>query len=80
MKERTYVTVEEARAMLPKVGDRLMRVPSQHSDYVGLLSAKPMPCVVTYVHRENLWYSVRFDNFGYTEGYKVPPVGREVRQ
>lgn len=59
------ISVEEARALLPRVGDRLMLVPTLHKKSQFAV-AYPSPCVVEYVHREHLWYKVRFDA-GFTE-------------
>lgn len=73
------ISVEEARSMLPKVGDRLLRVPTLHKS-LSMTRAKPHLCTVTHVNRERLWYSVRFDRYGYTESYKVPELEREGGQ
>lgn len=76
------LTPDDVRASLPKVGDELMRRPSY---YYGFYSRYDLnverPCVVTYVHPEHLWYSVRFVQSGIVESYKLPdlnvgPMGR----
>lgn len=72
----TYYTAEELRAQLPEVGDRLIRVPTLHKS-LSNTAAKPAPCTVTYVNKERLWYTVRFDT-GFTQSYKVPEMDREV--
>ena len=68
------LTPDEIRAQLPNVGDRLMRKPGY---YQGFLSrhdvVRPQPCTVTYVHRENMWYTVQFDS-GVKESYKMPKL------
>jgi len=68
-------TKETAKALLPKVGDQLIRKPEMHSS-IGVADIHPMPCVVEYVNEEHLWYQVRFEA-GYTQCYKVPERGRE---
>lgn len=66
---------EELRAMLPKVGDRLKRVPT----YLKLVygpkreNTPPQPCTVIFVNPDKMWYTVRFDS-GQRESYKVPDV------
>lgn len=70
------ISVEDTRAMLPKVGDRLILAPTLHK---GLKNCAmlPRPCVVEYVNEEHLWYQVRFD-LGFTECfYAVGGGGRE---
>ena len=63
---------EALRALLPNVGDVLIRKPHLHKS-LGIETPTPRPCVVEYVNRENLWYRVRFDNGTY-ECYKVPHI------
>lgn len=65
-------TVKEARAMLPKVGDKLMRVPTLH-DSPGFGQPAPRACTVIQVNEAHLWYRVRFAN-GLEECYKVPEL------
>lgn len=60
----------EARAMLPKLGACLMRVPANKLPDVDPI---PLPCVVIAVNQRHLWYMVRFKS-GVRERYKVPPV------
>lgn len=76
------LTPDDVRAMMPKVGDELMRKPSY---YYGFYSRYDMnverPCEVVYVHPKHLWYAVRFKNSGIIESYKLPdikvgPLGR----
>lgn len=63
---------EACKALLPNVGDELVRKP--YSRQV-LLTERPKPqrCVVVYVNRDHLWYRVRFDS-GIHECYKVPDI------
>lgn len=64
------ITVHEARAMLPQVGDRLVRTPYLHKS-LSQERPKPRACTVVQVNQEHLWYRVRFAN-GLEECYKVP--------
>lgn len=70
MSRRPDLTVETAREMLPKVGDRLLRVMTYATT---CMTVKPQPqwCTVVFVHEANRWYEVEFDN-GLRECYKVP--------
>jgi hypothetical protein len=70
-----YYTKKTARALLPKVGDRLMRRPEM-SRSIGISDIPPRPCVVDYVNERHLWYRVRFET-GFTQCYKVPAVKGE---
>lgn len=63
---------EATRALLPKVGEMLIRTPHLHKS-LGIEAPTPRTCVVVYVNRENLWYRVMFDNGTY-ECYKVPDI------
>ena len=63
---------ENLQALLPKVGDSLMKIPTMNKER-GLKDPPPLPCKVEYVNRDHLWYQVRFNN-GYTECYKVPEL------
>lgn len=63
---------ETAQALLPEVGTRMVRIPNLHKS-LGLTEMKPCACVVEYVNKEHLWYTVRFEN-GFTESYKVPEI------
>lgn len=62
---------EATRALLPEVGDKLMRTPNAYKVW-GLDNPRPRPCVVEEVNRDHLWYRVRFADTGFTECYKVP--------
>lgn len=68
---------EELKAMLPKVGDVLMR-----KQTIGCTSAdgptKPRSCKVVYVNEEHLYYRVQFRN-GCYECFKVPDIKMEGR-
>lgn len=70
------ISVENARAELPKVGDRLMLPPTLHKG-LGNTQARPRPCVVEYVNEEKLWYIVRFD-MGFRECFRVPEIENVV--
>lgn len=62
-----YITIEEARELLPRVGDKRMEVPTTAEKGDG----EPRRCTVVKVHTEHLWYMVEFEN-GVRETYKVP--------
>lgn len=66
------ITIQDARNMLPKVGDVRVEIPTI-PDKQG---PRPMECVVVEVHPAHLWYRVRFTGSGFYECYKVPPTGR----
>lgn len=63
---------EALQAQLPKVGDIVHRTPTLHKS-LGQCRAAAKCCrgVVTYVHEDHLWYTVRFDG-GYSESFKLP--------
>lgn len=63
------LTKEAVRAMLPKVGDVRMEIPMLNNK---IQTIPPMECVVIEVHREHLWYRVRFKETGHCESYKMP--------
>lgn len=71
MAERVMLTAKAVRRMLPKVGDRLERVPVVHGTAKIEQRLAPRPCTVVEVNREHLWYRVRFDT-GYCACYKLP--------
>jgi hypothetical protein len=62
-------TKDEARALLPKVGDKRKETPTWSTG--KLKKIKPLDCVVVAVDPDHLWYEVEFGN-GYRECYKVP--------
>ena len=64
------MTVEEARDLLPKVGDVRWEVPSVMK---GEDKQPPRRCLVVEVNRAHLWYTVQFEN-GFRESYKVPKL------
>ena len=62
-------TINEARAMLPRVGDTRWEVPTipdKNQDRPA------QECEVVEVNAAHLWYRVRFKKSGFTECYKVP--------
>lgn len=63
--------VEGCKALLPKVGDRFLRIPT-HDSGVGINLPDPQPCTVVQVHEEHRWYMVVFDKSGVRECVKVP--------
>lgn len=67
-----WLTKDEVRAMLPQVGDELIRRPSW-SKHLGLCGSPPKPCTVVYVNTERMWFMVQFEA-GYRQCYKVPEV------
>lgn len=66
------ISIQEARAMLPRVGDSRMETPTAPFHLEGA----PERCVVIEVHPAHLYYRVRFNETGLTECYKVPPTKR----
>lgn len=73
-KERSYhpYSKEEARALLPKVGIRVIRTPTELLDDRRRRGTRLKGTVVE-VNPFALWYRVRFD-CGYCQCYKVPEV------
>lgn len=66
-----YLTVEEARSLLPKVGDTRWEVPTVNLDKKS--TPPPQRCTVVEVNRDHLWYRVEFEN-GIRESYKAPKL------
>ena len=66
-------TKEELQAMLPKVGEHLMKKPSC-SVSCQIEPMKEQPCVVVEVNEAHLWYRVQFDKTGICQCYKLPEV------
>lgn len=69
-----FISKEEARLLLPKVGDKRMERPtiSETTNTIGSIQQnEPQRCVVVLVHPGHLWYTVQFEN-GIRESYKVP--------
>lgn len=62
---------DDIRKTMPNVGDKLMLIPTVYTSGYKREARFPRPCVVTYVHREHLWYTVRFE-YGVYESYKLP--------
>lgn len=71
---KSAIDVEALRAELPKVGDRLKKMPVLGADHTGLVNKDGRDCVVTYVNAEHLWYEVEFQGAlgPYRECYKLP--------
>lgn len=66
------MTIEEARALLPKVGDTRMEVPTiDENGPKHMATRQPQRCTVVYVNAAHLWYTVVFAD-GIRESYKVP--------
>lgn len=71
----SLLTPDEVRDTMPCVGDELMRKPTFYYRFYSQRDAiVERPCVVTYVHPEHLWYSVRFTQSGIVESYKLPEL------
>lgn len=66
---------KELRAMLPKVGDVLMKRQTFESTNNHELS-EPKSCKVVYVNEKHLWYRVQFRN-GCHECFKVPEIEKK---
>ena len=64
----TCYTKDELRAMLPKVGDRLMK-PMMRSFSEGTALE---PCTVVEVNVDYFWYRVCFDCTGTHQCFKLP--------
>lgn len=62
---------EDARALLPRVGDKLKKAPTVVQPRGLVQSMEPQDCEVVEVSQRGLWYRVRFLS-GATECYKVP--------
>lgn len=66
------LTPQQARAMLPRVGDRMRKIPTT----LKIADEDPRPawCTVVYVNTAHLWYTVQFQEKGcrFRESYKVP--------
>ena len=65
------LSMKEAYKMMPTVGTRLMRVPAYKVPTEKHVPPQPERCTVIYVNAEHLWYLVKFDRGGWTEGYKA---------
>jgi hypothetical protein len=69
-KAKPGMDLDDARALLPKVGEILYREPT----ILGYASSDERDlrrCVVTYVNREKLWYEVQFLSSGFRQGFKA---------
>lgn len=71
-------TKEEARNLLPKVGDILMKPPTM-SNKAACDTPQPQKCEVIGVNHAHLWYRVKFLKSGTIECYKVPEGTAEPR-
>ena len=65
------MTMKDAQNLLPKVGDKLRKAPTIVHLRGLIQTAEVQECEVVEVHRDHLWYRVKFKN-GFTECYKVP--------
>lgn len=65
------ISIKEAQAQLPKVGEKRMEHPAVDDTRGGYTTLRPQECVVVAVHPAHLWYTVEFKN-GIRESYKVP--------
>lgn len=81
------IDISDLRSQIPHVGDQLMKTPTYKlysfgSGFKSERVAEPMPCTVTYIHPDHLWYQVTFKlNGGYVrECYKLPEVEEEFYQ
>lgn len=67
------MTVNDARTLLPKVGDVRHEIPTIFkTSSMNSIEAVPQECTVIEVNAAHLWYRVKFKDSGYTECYKVP--------
>lgn len=72
--DHNVLSIDTVRAMLPHVGQRLLRKPTIHVRDIKE-QVKNVPCTVTYVNRDHLWYEVEFDmqpGKKFRECYKLP--------
>lgn len=72
--DRDTLSAESVKAMLPRVGQKLLRKPTIHVRDIKE-NAGTIPCVVTYVNRKHLWYEVEFETLNgkkFRESYKLP--------
>lgn len=69
-----YISMKQARALLPRVGDVRMEVPTigKTGTCHQLTTEEPQECTVVEVYPAQLWYRVKFKNTGFFECYKVP--------
>ena len=70
--QKNQLTPEQARALLPKVGDRMRKVPI--SLKTQMEKVPPFWGEVIYVNVPHLWYTLQFQEGGcrFRESYKVP--------
>lgn len=62
--------IEEIRASMPKVGQRMRIAP--HWMRTSVESPKePIWCEVVYVNQSRLWYMVKYNGTGFREGFKA---------
>lgn len=67
-----YISMKQARTLLPKVGDIRMERPTEaKQSKPGCIPDPPKKCTVVEVHPDRLWYRVQFES-GFYECYKVP--------
>ena len=63
------MTPNEVREMLPKIGERMMLIPTVQT--FPDIRPERYPAVVVEVCRRRMWFRVRFD-CGFCECYKLP--------
>ena len=62
---------------LPKVGDKLKRIPIAFT-LSPTCSYVPMECVVTRVNNDHSWYEVEFLETGFRECYHLPDFDHSI--
>lgn len=69
-----FISMKQARALLPQVGDVRWEVPTigKTGTCHQLIKEEPQECTVVEVHPDRLWYRVKFKDTGFFECYKVP--------
>lgn len=70
MKVRPGMSLDDARKLLPEVGQTLYREPVIFG-YCSSAERRLLECKVTYVNRAHLWYEVQFKPTGFKQGFKA---------
>ena len=71
------MSIGEARARLPKVGDRMRLHPETLGDGQMVFHGK-LWCEVIYVNQEHLYFTVLFNGINMRESYKA--IGPEAQE